>query len=63
MLNQLKAEIPPVLIQREAAQRLGVTRQTLTNWRRAGFGPCPIRVGGSLVYDPVAVDAFAAGVR
>lgn len=53
------------LNQVEAAAILGVSRQTLNNWRRSGFGPRPVRdgqrPGARLLYDRADVEAFAAG--
>jgi transcriptional regulator with XRE-family HTH domain len=53
------------LSQVEAAALLGVTRQTLNNWHRSGFGPQPVREGhrpgARLLYDRAEVEAFAAG--
>lgn len=34
----------------ETAERLGVTPETLANWRYRGFGPRFIRVGGRVRY-------------
>ena len=53
------------LSQVEAAAILGVSRQTLNNWQRSGFGPQPVRdgerPGARLLYDRAEVEAFAAG--
>jgi predicted site-specific integrase-resolvase len=49
----------------ETAIILGVSRQTLNNWHRSGFGPQPVREGNRpgarLLYDRAEVEAFAAG--
>lgn len=64
MLQDYKVSLPvPTMIQREVASQLGVSRRTLSNWRKAGFGPPPIQVGRTLLYDAAAVEAFARGVR
>lgn len=63
MIETITAELPPVLIQKDVAAFFGVTIQTLRNWRLAGFGPQPLRVGGALLYDRAAVEAFAKGAR
>jgi DNA-binding transcriptional MerR regulator len=55
------AELPPVLIQKETAARLGVSVRTLNTWLRTGYGPAPTRIGGVLLYDRAVVEAFAAG--
>lgn len=51
--------------QAETAGFLGVTRRTLNNWQRSGYGPKPIRdgdrPGSRLLYDRAQVEAFAAG--
>jgi DNA-binding transcriptional MerR regulator len=57
---------PPVslragLTQSETARLLKVSERTLLNWRRAGFGPQPIRDGSFWLYDRSAVEAFQAG--
>lgn len=49
------------LTQAEAAAILRVTDRTLRNWRKAGFGPQPVRDGGRVLYDRGAVEAFQAG--
>jgi transcriptional regulator with XRE-family HTH domain len=53
------------LSQVETAALLGVTRRTLNNWQRSGFGPQPVREGqlpgARLLYDRAEVEAFAAG--
>ena len=44
----------------EAAQRLGVSRVALWNWRKAGKGPAPVMIGNRPHYDATDVEAFAA---
>lgn len=63
MSNLPGAELPPVMIQRDAASRLGVTARTMRNWQRAGFGPPATRVGAAVLYDRAAIEAFARGAR
>lgn len=63
MLQQLAANVSSVLIQKEVAQRLGVSRRTMTNWARQGYGPRPTRIGNTVVYDRFAVEAFKMGAR
>lgn len=65
MLILPPASLRPGLTQIEAAALLGVSRRTLNNWRRAGFGPQPVSESGRpharLLYDRAAVESFAAG--
>lgn len=53
------------LTQIEAAGLIGVSRRTLNNWQRSGYGPRPTRdgnlPGSRLLYDRAQVEAFAAG--
>jgi predicted site-specific integrase-resolvase len=49
------------LNQLETAALLGVTRRTLNNWQRTGYGPQPVRDGNRLLYSRAEVEAFAAG--
>ena len=53
---------PPVrwLKVQRAADRLGVTSRTLSNWRRTGYGPTWKRTGsGLLYYDAASVAEWA----
>jgi DNA-binding transcriptional MerR regulator len=61
MLTTLPMNLRAGLTQVEVAALLKVTDRTLLNWRRAGFGPQPIRDGNRLLYDPADVAAFQAG--
>lgn len=51
--------------QTEAAAVLSVSRRTLNNWQRQGYGPQPTREGerpgARLLYDRAEIEAFAAG--
>jgi DNA-binding transcriptional MerR regulator len=53
------------LSQSEAAAILGVTRRTLNNWHRAGYGPQPVREGdrpgARLLYDRAEIETLATG--
>jgi DNA-binding transcriptional MerR regulator len=49
------------LNQTEAAALVGVSTVTLRNWRKAGFGPQPVRDAGRLLYDRGAIEAHLAG--
>lgn len=44
---------------KEAAERLGVSRVALWNWRKAGRGPAVTMIGTRAHYDAVEVEAFA----
>lgn len=63
MLKDCRVDVGHPLIQREAAERLGVSARTLRRWSREGFGPCSTRVGSTLLYNTSAIEAFARGVR
>lgn len=63
MLSTPPAALRAALLQKEAAELLGVSVRTLSNWRRDGFGPQPIRDGGRLLYDRATVEAFSRGAR
>lgn len=63
-VHMLKLPTPTLrlgLSQIEAASVLGVTRRTLNNWQRIGYGPQPVRDGNRLLYNRAEVEAFAAG--
>lgn len=53
---------PAALTAKEAAIYLGLSRQTLANWRVHGLGPAYSRLGGAgrprIVYLPEDLDAF-----
>ena len=49
-----------VITQNEAAERLGVSRVALWNWRKAGKGPPVVMIGKRPHYDATKVEAFAA---
>ena len=44
----------------QTAERLGVSRVALWNWRKAGKGPPVTMIGTRAHYDVVEVEAFAA---
>lgn len=49
-----------VITQNEAAERLGVSRVALWNWRKAGKGPPVVMIGKRPHYDATEVEAFVA---
>lgn len=53
----------PALLQKEAAEHLGVSIRTLLNWRNTNHGPQPVRDSGRWLYDRAEVEAFARGAR
>jgi predicted DNA-binding transcriptional regulator AlpA len=61
MLTTPPAALRAGLTKSEAAALLRVSKKTLWNWRRANFGPQPIRDGARLLYDRSAIEAFKAG--
>lgn len=58
---------PAVLTTKEAAVYLGLSDQTLANWRVRGRGPAYLRLGGAgrprIVYLPEDLDAFLRANR
>jgi predicted DNA-binding transcriptional regulator AlpA len=46
-----------------AAQELGVTTKTLSNWRVAGKGPGHYKIGGKVMYRRVEIRAWLAQQR
>jgi DNA-binding transcriptional MerR regulator len=50
------------LTQIEVAALLNISPRSLRRWAKGGYGPRPIRDGNRLLYSPVDVEAFAAGV-
>lgn len=61
MITTPPAALRAALNQAEAAKLLRVSERTLLNWRRAHFGPQPVRDGAAWLYDRSAIEAFAAG--
>jgi predicted site-specific integrase-resolvase len=49
-----------VITQKEAAERLGVSRVARGNWRKAGKGPPVVMIGNRPHYDATEVEAFVA---
>lgn len=47
----------------QAAARCGVAPKTLNNWRILGKGPCYIKSGGRVSYDPTDIEAWKAERR
>ena len=44
----------------EAAEVLGVSKQTLAHWRMSGAGPRFVRAGRIILYDPKELGNWAA---
>jgi hypothetical protein len=53
----------PLLDAHQAAERMGIARQTLAIWRLRGFGPEFIRMGRKVCYDPCTLDAYIEANR
>lgn len=49
----------PFLTEAEAAARLSLAPKTLRNWRSAGVGPAPLKLGSAVRYHLGALDAWA----
>ena len=47
-----------LLDKNETAQLLQKSTKTLDLWRKRGYGPAYLRIGGTIRYDRQAVDAF-----
>lgn len=47
----------------KAAKVLGVTSQTLKNWRREGKGPAYYQMGGCVFYYQTDLDEYLSGCR
>lgn len=47
-----------LLTPREAAEILGITESTIGSWRRQGYGPTYIKMGGMFRYRLRSVQAF-----
>ena len=45
------------------ARRWGRSTRTLQRWRRAGYGPAWLRIGGSVFYLAEDIEAFEQQVR
>lgn len=63
MNNNPTAALRLGLTQLEAAEILKVDPRTLRKWASRGYGPQPIRDCNRCLYNPVDIEAFAAGVQ
>lgn len=45
-----------LLTLKEAATRIGISPQTLMNWRSRNYGPPSARIGGRVRYRPEDID-------
>lgn len=52
-----------LLNEREAAGVLGLKVATLRRWRWAGKGPCFLKIGSAVRYDPPELAAFIEAAR
>lgn len=52
-----------LLTAKETARRLRLTEPTLRNWRTQHKGPAWIKVGGKVLYEAEAVDAYIESCR
>lgn len=60
----MSREYPPLLSTFDAADYLGVPRQTLANWRtREHAGPAYVRIGRRVMYRRADVDAWIQARR
>lgn len=50
--------IENLMNEHEAARRLGLRTATLRRWRWAGKGPCFRKIGASVRYHPLDLNAF-----
>jgi predicted DNA-binding transcriptional regulator AlpA len=65
-MNSTVAEAPhrePLLDTTQAAERMGIARQTAAVWRVKGFGPPHILMGRKILYDPADIDAWIEANR
>lgn len=51
--------LSPFLTEAQAAARLSLAQKTLRNWRSAGVGPPPLKLGSAVRYHQDALDAWA----
>jgi hypothetical protein len=52
-----------VLTVSQAAERLGLSRRTLDNWRADGGGPAFLKYGSRVVYDINDLEKFTAAAK
>jgi hypothetical protein len=53
----------PLISEAEAAQALGLSKQTLRRWRWAGKGPHFLKIEGAVRYDPNDLAEFISASR
>ncbi|MDN6534193.1 MAG: helix-turn-helix domain-containing protein [Yaniella sp.] len=59
-----KHDLPTLMTRDDAAELLGVSPRTLSNWNSAGRGPRPVKYGAqSVMYLPEAIQAWIASER
>lgn len=52
--------MPELLSAEQAAELLGIHRQTLANWRVSGAGPRFIKLGARVLYSPEEITTWLA---
>ncbi len=62
MVQQIEYQLS-LLKESEAARILNVEIATLRRWRWAGKGPCFLKIGDAVRYDPADLEAFMRGAR
>ena len=52
-----------LMTERDAAWLLGLSVRTLQKWRLLGQGPCYLKLGQAVRYDPSDLEAFVQAAR
>ena len=52
-----------LMTERDAARRMGLSVRTLQKWRLLGQGPCYLKLGQAVRYDPDDLEAFVQAAR
>ena len=55
--------LPALINETEASRVLGLSVKTLRRWRWAGRGPCFVKIGGAVRYDPPDLASFIEAGR
>lgn len=59
----MSLDMPGLLTEHDASQRLGLSVRTLQKWRLQGNGPRFLKLGHSVRYDPADLDEYVAQAR